>query len=192
MKTAIYISTFLLIAALLTGCEGSAAVRKNENASPTPPITEKANNETKNNNPAVALEREKFDPARSASADLQQAIAKAQAENKRIVLDIGGEWCVWCRTMDNFLLKNQELAQLRDENFVWQKINFSPENENKEFLAAYPEVKGYPHLFVLEKDGKLLYSQDTSELEEGKSYNPQKFTDFLRKWSPENPENNTK
>lgn len=132
----------------------------------------------------LAEQREKFDPTRNAEADLQAAIDRAQKENKRIILDVGGEWCGWCRLMDNYLIKNVELGKMRDENFVWVKINMSEENENKEFLAKYPEIKGYPHLFVLEKDGTLLKSKDTSELEDGKSYNLQKFTDFLNEWSP--------
>jgi len=129
------------------------------------------------------LEREKFDPLRNAAEDLQAAVAKAQKENKRIILDVGGEWCVWCVWMDNFFSKNAELTKLRDENFVWLKINMSEENENKEFLSKYPSIEGYPHLFVLEKDGSFLHSQGTAELEEGKSYNLQRVTDFLKKWS---------
>ncbi|MBC7797758.1 MAG: thioredoxin family protein [Pyrinomonadaceae bacterium] len=129
-------------------------------------------------------EREKFDPTRVAADDLKAAVAKAAKENKRIILDVGGEWCSWCRLMDNYFAKNVELTKLREDNFVWLKVNFSPENENKEFLASYPEVKGYPHLFVLEKDGELLHSQDTSALEEGKGYNLKIFTEFLQKWSP--------
>ena len=81
-------------------------------------------------------------------------------------------------------MQNKSLAKLRGKNFVWVKINMSEENENKEFLATYPEIPGYPHLYVLEKDGSFLYSKSTSELEEGKSYNLQRFTNFIKKWSP--------
>ena len=129
-------------------------------------------------------EREKFDPARDAAADLQSAIALATAENKRIILDVGGEWCGWCRLMDNYLIKNIELGKLRGENYIWVKINYSDENKNTEFLSKYPAIEGFPHLFVLDKDGSLLKSKDTSELEDGKSYNLQKFTDFLREYAP--------
>lgn len=131
------------------------------------------------------VEREKFDPMRSAAEDLKTAITQATVEDKRIILDVGGEWCGWCRFMGNFFIKNAALSKLRDDNFIWVKINFSDENENKEFLSAYPTVKGYPHLFVLDKDGKLLHSQDTAALEEETGYDLQKFTDFLTKWSPE-------
>ncbi len=130
------------------------------------------------------VEREKFDPLRNPAEDLQAAVKKAEAENKRIILDVGGEWCVWCVWMDKYFIKNPDLAKLRDENFVWVKVNMSPENENRAFLSKYPLAAGYPHLYVLEKDGKLLYSQNTAELEEEKSYNLQKFTGFLEKWSP--------
>ena len=133
---------------------------------------------------AAKTERVKFDPKRDPKIDLQAAISLAQKKKKRIILDIGGEWCGWCRLMDNYLIKNRSLSKLRDKNFIWVKVNFSEENENKEFLAAYPEIQGYPHLYILEKDGTLLLSKNTSELEEGKSYNLQKFIGFLKEWSP--------
>ena len=146
-----------------------------------------AQNPAKAENKAVVketVEREKFDPLRNPAEDLQAAVAKAQKENKRIILDVGGEWCGWCLHMDKYLIKNAELGKLRDDNYVWVKVNMSDENENREFLANYPEISGYPHLFVLEKDGTLLKSKDTSELEEGQSYNLQKFTDFLKEYAP--------
>lgn len=132
----------------------------------------------------LLAKREKFDPARNAAIDLQTAITQAQKKNKRIVLDIGGEWCIWCKRMDVFLMQHGELEKLQKKNYVWLKINMSEENENKEFLAKYPAATGYPHLYVLEKDGTLLKSKDTSELEEGKSYNLQKFIDFLNEYAP--------
>ena len=130
------------------------------------------------------IEREKFDPARNPFEDLKASVAVAQKENKRIILDVGGEWCVWCVWMDKFFINNPALTKLRDENFVWLKVNMSEENENTEFLSKYPAIEGYPHLFVLEKDGTFLHSQSTVVLEEKKTYNLQKFTEFLQKWSP--------
>ena len=100
------------------------------------------------------------------------------------MLDVGGEWCGWCVYMDKFFYQNTELARIRDENFVWVKINYSEDNENKLFLAAYPAISGYPHLFVLDGDGTLIHSQPTYALEQEKGYNLMKFTEFLKTWSP--------
>lgn len=128
--------------------------------------------------------REKFDPKRDPKADLQEAVTKASSSGKRIILDVGGEWCGWCVYMDKYFLENPGLAKLRDDNFVWIKVNMSPENENKEFLAAYPEATAFPHLYVLDEAGKFLHSQETGSLESGKGYNLQAFTAFLKKWAP--------
>lgn len=132
----------------------------------------------------ASIPREKFDPKRDPKADLTSAIKLASKNGMRIILDVGGEWCGWCVFMDKFLYKNKPLGKLRDTNFVWIKINMSEENENEAFLSSYPEIQGYPHLFVLDAAGKLLHSQDTSALEKGETYDLSKFTAFLKAWSP--------
>ena len=134
-----------------------------------------------------AVAEDKFDPTRDPVADLKIAVTRAQAEGKRIILDVGGEWCSWCHFLDSFFAKNTELMKLREDNFIWLKINMSEENENTAFLGAYPAVPGYPHLFVLEKDGAFLHSQGTAILELGKSYDIGKMNEFLNKWSPAKP-----
>jgi hypothetical protein len=86
--------------------------------------------------------------------------------------------------MDDFFRQHPDVAELRDRNFVTVPVNFSPENQNKRVLGRYPKIPGYPHLFVLDAEGKLLHSQNTSELEEGRGYNLMRFRDFLLKWAP--------
>ena len=126
----------------------------------------------------------KYDPKRNAAEDIQGAIKEAQRTNKRILLEVGGEWCSWCHTLDRFFVANPHLLLLREKNFVTVKINFSEENPNKETLSRYNAIPGYPHLFVLEQDGKFLHSQDTSVLESGSSYDLERLTTFLTRWVP--------
>jgi thioredoxin-related protein len=125
-----------------------------------------------------------YDPKRNAAQDIQDAIKEAQRTHKRILLEVGGEWCGWCHTLDGFFQASRDLLLLRDKNFVTVKINFSGDNENKELLSGYPPIPGYPHIFVLDAEGKLLQSQDTSVLESGKSYNLDKLAAFLTNWAP--------
>jgi hypothetical protein len=88
-------------------------------------------------------------------------------------------------TLDRFYAAQADLMALRERGFVWMKVNWSPENQNRAFLSRYPAIKGYPHLFVLDADGKLLHSQDTSLLEQGSSYNLDKMFEFLKTWAPQ-------
>lgn len=127
--------------------------------------------------------REKFDPARNPELDLKATVELAKATNKRIILDVGGEWCIWCHRIDAFINNTKEIKSLLDENFIVLKINYSKENKNEEFLSKYPKVEGYPHFFVLDKNGKLLHSQNTGDLEKDKDYDKEKIIAFLQTWS---------
>ena len=131
---------------------------------------------------------QKFDPTRDVNKDIQAAVRRAQKTHKRILLDVGGEWCIWCHRLDSLFLQNKDLAEYLNKHYVVVKVNVSKENENKEFLSKYPKVAGYPHFFVLERNGKLLHSQDTGELEYPKNYpvkghDKKKVFTFLKKWA---------
>lgn len=126
----------------------------------------------------------KFDPIRNPKADLKEAVELAKNTNKRIILDVGGEWCIWCHRIDAFIYNTDEIKSLLEENFIVLKINYSKENKNEKFLSQYSQVAGYPHFFVLDEEGKLLHSQNTGELEKDKDYDKDKFIAFLNKWKP--------
>lgn len=128
-------------------------------------------------------QRKKFDPNRDPFKDLSIAVDEASKQNKRIILDVGGEWCKWCHIIDKFIDEQTEINEYLNNHYIIIKINYSEENKNEKFLSQYPEIEGYPHFFVLEKNGELLHSQNTGLLEEGKSYDPEKFMNFLKEWS---------
>ncbi len=125
-----------------------------------------------------------FDPNRNPFDDLKSTIEIARDSNKRIILDVGGNWCIWCHRIDAFMNRTEDVKSLLDKYYIVLKINFSKENKNEKFLSQYPAIEGYPHFFVLEKDGSLLHSQNTGELEKEKDYDAEKFVDFLNKWKP--------
>lgn len=125
----------------------------------------------------------KFDPKRDAAQDVATAVAQAKSQGKRVLVDVGGEWCPWCHILDRFIAANADVKQLLDANYVWVKVNYSPDNKNEALLARWPKVKGYPHIFVLDADGKLLQSQDTGALEAGNDYDKPKVLAFLKQFA---------
>lgn len=135
-------------------------------------------------NPFASIES--FDPQRDPSVDLKMAVNYAESSNKRIILDVGGEWCVWCHRLDAFIKSHDKIKNLIEQSFVWLKINYSKENKNEKFLSVYPEIPGFPHLLVLEKDGSFLHSQDTGVLEQDKDYSEAKILSFLKEWTIKN------
>jgi thiol:disulfide interchange protein len=125
----------------------------------------------------------KFDPKRDAARDVAIATAVAKAQNKRVLVEVGGEWCVWCHILDRFVAGNPDVKSLSDASYVWVKVNWSPQNKNEALLSQWPKVNGYPHLFVLDGDGRLIHSQNTGELEAGRDYDKAKMMAFLRRYA---------
>jgi len=125
----------------------------------------------------------KFDAARNSQKDLEEAVKEAKKSNRKILLDVGGDWCRWCKALDKFFEDNRDVANYMHKHYVVVKVNYSKENKNEKFLSQFPQVAGFPHLFVLNKNGKLIHSQDTGELESGDHHDKDKVFAFLKKWS---------
>ena len=125
-----------------------------------------------------------YDPARDPASDLDTAVVRAVAEDKRILIQVGGDWCVWCHILDEYIQSEKEINAALGRSFLIVKVNFDTSNRNEDFLSKYPTIEGYPHIFVLEKDGTLLHSQRTDVLEEGRSYSRSAILGFIQKWAP--------
>lgn len=124
-----------------------------------------------------------YDPKRDPEKDLALAESQAGKGHKRILLEVGGDWCSWCKILNKFFEEHADLRGMRDASFVLMKVNMSANNENQEFLAKYPPIPGYPWMFVLDEKGKLLQSEDTNKLEDGtRGYSPKAIKEFLTAW----------
>ncbi|WP_278378821.1 thioredoxin family protein [Chryseobacterium arthrosphaerae] len=129
-----------------------------------------------------------YDPKADAQKDISKVIAQAKKEGKNIMIQAGGNWCIWCLRFNNFVQTTPELKELVDKNYVYYHMNYSPDNKNEKAFSKYVDIKekqGYPFFIVLDKNGKVLHIlKDSSVLEEGKGYGLQKVKDFFTTWSP--------
>jgi thioredoxin-related protein len=125
-----------------------------------------------------------YDPAASPTADLRRAMAHASRRNTRVLIVVGGDWCVWCEILDRFIAQDANVRAEFVRSFVIVKVNWSRENENEEFLGRYPTPAGYPDFIILSADGSFAGRQNTAELERGRSYDPASMIAFARRWRP--------
>lgn len=125
-----------------------------------------------------------YDPERDPGQDLAASVQRAQARGARILVVVGGEWCSWCHVLDRFLKADEAIRELWDGHYETLKVHWDPDSPNEAFLSRYPAVAGYPHIFVLDGDGRFLHSQNTAELEEGDSYSTERMREFLTRWAP--------
>jgi len=128
-----------------------------------------------------------YSPEADVSMAISQGLIKAKAENKHLLLQIGGNWCPWCLKFHKFCSDDQEISLFISKNYIKILVNYSKENHNLAELKKleYPQRFGFPVFVILDQDGKRLHTQNSSYLEEGDGYSKKKVLEFLKQWSPE-------
>lgn len=127
-----------------------------------------------------------YNPQADAQQQINNAVKQAAKEKKHVLLQIGGNWCVWCIRFHNTVKSDSVLKKQMDDNFVVVHLNYSPENKNEKVLASlgYPQRFGYPVFVVLDAKGNRLHTQNSAYLEEGKGHSKEKIAEFFKHWSP--------
>lgn len=122
---------------------------------------------------------------------IDKAIAQANEQGKFVICQVGGNWCPWCLRFADFITKDEEIAKLVGDNFVYIHVSYNPRNSTNETRdkamlkrLGNPGRFGYPVFVVLNQDGNVIHIQDSSFLEEGKGYNKEKVLRFFNGWMP--------
>lgn len=119
-----------------------------------------------------------------AMVQIDEAVARAAKEGKKVICQVGGNWCIWCLRFADFITKDAEINSLIDDNFVYIHVNYSPKNRNAKAMERLGNQQlGYPHLVLLDAEGKIIGVKETGSLEENKSYSREKVLDFFNGWA---------
>jgi uncharacterized protein len=91
----------------------------------------------------------------------EEAFARAQAEDKPILLDIGAVWCHWCHVMDRESYENAEIAALINQHFVAVKVDRDERPDvDARYQAAVSAISGqggWPLTAILTPDGRPYF-----------------------------------
>jgi uncharacterized protein YyaL (SSP411 family) len=91
----------------------------------------------------------------------EAAFARAQAENKPILLDIGAVWCHWCHVMDRESYEDPELARIINEHYVAVKVDRDERPDvDARYQAAVSAISGqggWPLTGFLTPDGRPYF-----------------------------------
>ncbi len=135
-----------------------------------------------------AAQTKVYDESIDPFVQIDQAVAKAQAENKFVVCQLGGNWCPWCIRFAKFITEDEEINKLVSDNFVYIHVNFKSRTDELSLKISRRLANagrfGFPVLVILNPDGSVLHIQNSAYLEEGKGYNKKKVEDFFRQWIP--------
>jgi len=89
------------------------------------------------------------------------AFARAKAEDKAILLDIGAVWCHWCHVIDRESYENAEIAKIINEHFVAVKVDRDErpdvDSRYQSAVSAISGQGGWPLTGFLLSDGKPFF-----------------------------------
>ncbi len=89
------------------------------------------------------------------------AFARAKAEDKPILLDIGAVWCHWCHVIDRESYENVEIAKIINEHFVPVKVDRDErpdvDSRYQSAISAISGQGGWPLTGFLLSDGKPFF-----------------------------------
>jgi thioredoxin-related protein len=128
-----------------------------------------------------------YKPEDEAQQEIDKATREARKEKKNVLIQIGGNWCIWCARFHDFITNDAKIDSIVKADYVVYHLNYSKENFNSTMLAkyGYPQRFGFPVFLVLDDQGKLIETQNSWYLEDGKkSYDRDKVIEFLTDWSP--------
>jgi thioredoxin-related protein len=89
---------------------------------------------------------------------------EAQADGKKVLIDVYTTWCGWCRKMDRDVYENDAVREYILEHFIPVKLNAESQSAHevdsvsvteRQISGAYG-ISSYPTTVFLEQDGSTI------------------------------------
>jgi thiol-disulfide isomerase/thioredoxin len=128
-----------------------------------------------------------YDEKADGPAAIRAALATAKRENRRVLIQWGGNWCPWCHRLFKQFKTDKELAKILSYEYDLVLVDIGRREKNIDVAARYGAdviKNGIPYLTVLDADGKALVNQPTEPFEKKggeNGYESAKLKEFLKK-----------
>ena len=126
-----------------------------------------------------------YDESADADRTVASAFARAKAEHKRVMIDLGGNWCGDCRVLAG-IMNLPEVRTFLDAHYVVVSVDVGRFNKNLQVPARFgitQRLTGVPSVLIADPDGKLLDAGHTAALADARSMTPQAIADWLAQWA---------
>ncbi|MBS0472753.1 MAG: thioredoxin family protein [Proteobacteria bacterium] len=131
------------------------------------------------------VERNPYVETADANADVAAAFARARTSHKRVLIDMGGNWCGDCVVLANLMLL-PEMKPFMARHFEFVSVDVGRFDKNLQIPNRFG-VKldgGVPAILIVEPDGKTVVNPDNvSALEDARHMTPQALADWIAQWA---------
>ena len=126
--------------------------------------------------------------AESADANAAVAAAKARAlrAHKRLLIDLGGNWCLDCRLLAGTMAL-PELRQFVHQHYEVVTVDIGRFDKNGQIAAHYGipgRLAGVPAVLIVDpRSDRLVNKGHETALADARSLTPQALADWLAQWA---------
>ena len=126
-----------------------------------------------------------YDEHANADAAVAAAFERAKKSHKRVLIDLGGNWCVDCIVLANFV-RLPEMQKFMDAHYEIVPVDVGRFDRNPQIAARFGitgRLKGVPALLIATPDGKLVNSDDVFATSDAHTMTPQSLAAYLAKYA---------
>ncbi len=122
------------------------------------------------------------DEATNAAVDA--AFARAKANGKRVLIDLGGNWCPDCLVFANFM-QLPEVKAFVGKHYEVVIVDVGRYTKNLQIPARFgiPALHAAPSILIATADGKLVDGGHIEALNDARHMEPQAIADWLAQWA---------
>ena len=133
-----------------------------------------------------------YDSRADGERQLAATLTEAKRLNKRVLLNLGANWCSDSQAMFRLFNTNQEIARVIDDNYVFEMIDVNDRGvgaRNAPLVErlGQPLARGIPMLLILDANGAVLNTDPAERLDDSDHQHPAVVLAYLRKWAARSP-----
>lgn len=125
-----------------------------------------------------------FDEKADADSQVAAAKARAKAKGKRLLIDLGGNWCADCRILAG-VFELPEVKAFLQRHYEVVTVDVGRFNKNQKIFQGHgvERLQGVPALLIVDpRSGKLLNEGRLFALADARHMTPQALADWLAQW----------
>jgi thiol:disulfide interchange protein len=126
-----------------------------------------------------------YDEHANADAAVAAAFERAKMSHKRVLIDLGGNWCVDCVVLANFL-KLPEMQRFMAAHYEMVAVDVGRFDRNQQIPSRFGitgRLKGVPALLIATPDGKLVNGNDVFATADASTMTPQVLAAYFAKYA---------
>ena len=131
------------------------------------------------------VSRTPYDTTADGDKDVADAFARARLSHKRVLIDLGGNWCGDCVVLANIMALPQ-VKPFIAAHYEVVTVDTGRKTKNLDIPARFGVNLdgGVPAVLVVEPDGKTLVDAGhIAALEDARHMTPQGVADWLAQWA---------